>query len=95
MIIGITKERKDEEYRVSITPDNVKTLIDLGHEILIEKEAGTGSGFSNEEYEMVGATIKEDVGEIFNKSEMILKVKFPSNSFLKCSSIYHSCHSYI
>ena len=83
MIIGIPKEKKDEEYRVSITPDNAKTLIDLGHEILIEKEAGAGSGFSNEEYEIVGATIKEDVGEIFNKSEMILKVKEPIESEYK------------
>jgi alanine dehydrogenase len=80
MIIGILKERKDEEYRVSITPDNAKTLINLGHEILIEKEAGIGSGFSNEEYEMIGATIKEDANEICNKSEMILKVKEPIES---------------
>lgn len=83
MIIGIPKEKKNEEYRVSITPDNAKTLIDLGHKILIEKEAGAGSGFTNEEYDMVGATIKENIYEIFEKSDMILKVKEPLESEYK------------
>lgn len=83
MIIGIPKERKEEEYRVSITPDNAKTLIDLGHEILIEKEAGIDSGFRSEEYKILGATIVEDTGEIFNKSDMILKVKEPIESEYK------------
>jgi len=76
MIIGIPKEIKTDEGRVSITPAGVHDLVALGHEVLLENEAGTGSGLANRYYEEQGAKItKRD--EIFGRAEMIMKVKEP------------------
>jgi alanine dehydrogenase len=76
MIIGVPKEIKKHEYRVGITPAGAGKLKDEGHRILIEKSAGTGSGFPDKDYEEAGAEIleKEDV---FGSSELIVKVKEP------------------
>lgn len=76
MIIGVPKEIKDYENRVAMTPADVKELKDEGHDILIEKNAGIGSGFTNEEYEKAGAEIKEDVADVW-KAKLIVKVKEP------------------
>ena len=57
MKIGVIKEIKDKENRVGLTPYGAKELIDEGHSIVIEKDAGIGSGFTNEEYEQAGARI--------------------------------------
>lgn len=77
MIIGIPKEIKAQEERVAITPAGVETLKKAGHRILIEKHAGLGSGFTNEDYIKAGAEILETPQEVFEKAEMILKVKEP------------------
>lgn len=79
MIIGIPKEIKQEEHRVAITPSGVIELKKSGHRILIERSAGEGSGFSDIEYENAGAQM---VGraEMFNDSDLILKVKEPMPS---------------
>ncbi|MFW6287296.1 MAG: alanine dehydrogenase [bacterium] len=77
MRIGIPKEIKNNENRVAITPAGVKTLIDNGHNILIEDNAGIGSGISNHDYISAGAEIINDVKELYNLSEMIMKVKEP------------------
>ena len=75
MIIGIAKEIKNNEYRVACHPDGVKELIVNGNEVLVERDAGIGSGYSNEEYEQAGAKIIDTAKELFEKSELIYKVK--------------------
>jgi alanine dehydrogenase len=79
MIIGVAKEIKNNEYRVALTPAGCQTLTQLGHQVLIENEAGIGSGFSNEEYVQAGGTIVDN-DTIFNDSKLILKVKEPLHS---------------
>ncbi|GCR72558.1 pyridine nucleotide transhydrogenase alpha subunit [Escherichia coli] len=75
MLVGIPKEIKNNEYRVAITPAGVSTLVKHGHKVIIEKNAGTGAGFSDDEYINAGATIgtHEDAWS----AEMVMKVKEP------------------
>ncbi|MDD4363841.1 MAG: alanine dehydrogenase [Atribacterota bacterium] len=77
MIIGIPKEIKNNENRVAITPAGVNSLFSAGHKIIIEKLAGSGSGISDQQYLDAGAVIYEKAEEIYNESQMILKVKEP------------------
>src|SRR3990167_3751301 len=77
MIIGIPKERKIQEYRVALTPDAVRVLVERGHGVLIEKEAGAGSGIPDSEYKNAGARIARTEEELFKKSTLIVKVKEP------------------
>jgi alanine dehydrogenase len=77
MKIGLVKEIKVHEYRVGLTPSCVEAYVENGHTVFVEKDAGTGAGFENCEYEKAGATIVEDKKKIFDESEMIVKVKEP------------------
>ncbi len=77
MIVGIPKEIKPEEYRVAMTPAGVKALKAGGHDVLVEREAGLGSGFQDEEYVQAGAEMIETAGEVFERAGMIVKVKEP------------------
>lgn len=77
MIIGIPKERKNNEYRVALTPDAVKVLTDNGHEVLVEKNAGTGSGIDDSDYKKAGSAIIDTEEQLFERSELIVKVKEP------------------
>ncbi|WP_400244195.1 alanine dehydrogenase [Niallia sp. JL1B1071] len=77
MIIGIPKEIKNNENRVAITPSGVSYLKNSGHEILVERNAGIGSGFTNEEYAAAGAKIIDSAAQVWNTAEMIIKVKEP------------------
>lgn len=77
MKIGIPKEIKSHEYRVAITPAGVRELTSHGHEIYLEKGAGEGSSILDDEYEKVGATILESASEVWNRSDLICKVKEP------------------
>ena len=86
MIIGVPREIKKNEYRVSITPPAVDALVSKGHQIIIETQAGVGSGISNEDYTSAGAILAPDAKTVYQKGEMILKVKelFPEEfDFLK------------
>ncbi|MCK5176548.1 MAG: alanine dehydrogenase, partial [Candidatus Aenigmarchaeota archaeon] len=74
MIIGIGKEIKKDESRVGLTPKKVKILIENNHTVLVEKDAGILSSFSNEDYINVGARIVEKP-ELYSKAELIIKVK--------------------
>jgi len=80
MKIGCTKEIKNNEFRVGITPDNARAYIAAGHEVYIEKGAGCGSGFSDEEYTAAGAVIIDDPAKVWEMSEMMVKVKEPLES---------------
>jgi len=77
MIIGVPKEIKNWENRVSLTPSGAKILISHGHKILVQSTAGEGSGFLDEEYIASGAEIISSIEEVYNKSDMIIKVKEP------------------
>jgi len=80
MVIGTVKEIKKNEYRVGLTPACVKAFTGRGHEILIEKGAGEGTGFEDMEYESAGGRIVSDKKNIYDKAEMIIKVKEPQPS---------------
>lgn len=76
MIIGIPKEIKDNEYRVSMTPAGTHQLVDAGHTVLVETKAGEGSHFSDEDFKQVGARIVSGE-EVWGQTNMIVKVKEP------------------
>ncbi|KPJ87349.1 MAG: alanine dehydrogenase [Gemmatimonas sp. SG8_17] len=77
MIIGVPKEIKTNENRVAVVPAGVETLVSDGHQVLVQEDAGEGSGFPNETYESVGAKIVGKVDDIWAAAEMIVKVKEP------------------
>ena len=77
MILGVPREVKTDEYRVGMTPFGVEEIVRRGHSVLIEKDAGTGSGIADEDYAEHGASIVETADEIFERAEMIVKVKEP------------------
>jgi alanine dehydrogenase len=77
MVIGIPKEIKPEENRIAIVPGGVETLVHKEHKVLIEKDAGLGSGFSDDEFIKAGAQILKNHEEVFTKSDIVLKVKEP------------------
>ncbi|MBE8954593.1 MAG: alanine dehydrogenase [Quinella sp. 2Q5] len=77
MIIGVAKEIKNNENRVGLTPAGADALVKAGHTVLIEAGAGVGSGFDDDGYKVVGATIVADKRKLFDEAEMIIKVKEP------------------
>lgn len=80
MIIGVPKEIKNNENRVALTPSGVHTLVKCGHRVIIEKSAGEGSGLSDESYVLAGGEIVEKNTDVFNKADLIVKVKEPLES---------------
>lgn len=77
MIVGVPKEIKNNENRVALTPAGVEALRKAGHQVVIENNAGVGSGISNEEYIAAGAEILATPTEVFGTADMIMKVKEP------------------
>ena len=77
MLVGIPKELKNNEFRVSTTPAGVHALVVAGHTVFVEKSAGLGSSISDEEYVKAGGSILDTADEVWAKSEMIIKVKEP------------------
>lgn len=75
MIIGIPKEIKPHEYRVACDPNGVKEIVSRGNKVLVEKNAGLGSGFTDEDYKAQGAQIIDSPREIFERADLIYKVK--------------------
>jgi alanine dehydrogenase len=83
MIIGVPKEIKTQEYRVALTPAGADALVRAGHRVIIEGGAGQESGFLNSDYQKAGAKIAKTAREIWEKAEMIVKVKEPLASEYK------------
>ena len=77
MIIGIPKEIKEDEYRVGIVPSGVRTLVQHGHTIITQTNAGRGCRIPDEEYTAAGATVVETAADVYAASDMIVKVKEP------------------
>lgn len=80
MIIGVPKEIKNNENRVALTPAGVVSFVAEGHKVLIETEAGLGSGFTNDEYVIAGAQIMDTAGVVWSSADMVMKVKEPLES---------------
>lgn len=77
MIIGCVKEIKTQEYRVGMIPTHVRSFIEHGHQVLIETGAGNGSGFSDEAYSAMGATVVQSAADVWNHADLLIKVKEP------------------
>ena len=77
MIVGLSKEIKDNEYRVGLTPAGVRALTDAGHSVVVEKNAGSGSGFEDNLYERAGAKLIDSADDVWSQADMIVKVKEP------------------
>ena len=77
MVVGTVREIKDNEYRVGLVPGGVKTLVDSGQQVLVESRAGEGSGIADDEYRQAGAQIASSAGEVWKRSEILIKVKEP------------------
>src|SRR5205814_6521171 len=77
MRVGVPKEVKPDEYRIAMMPVGAELLKKNGHEVFIETQAGTASGFPDEQYVKAGATILPNAREVLEKGEMIVKVKEP------------------
>lgn len=77
MQVGVAKEIKNHEYRVGLTPNGARELTRRGHHVLVEKNAGTAIGFSDDAYSAAGARIAPTADEVFEWAELIVKVKEP------------------
>jgi alanine dehydrogenase len=77
MIIGVPKEIKEQEQRVALLPSAAEQLKRRGHSMVVQKNAGVGSGYSDDEYKKAGAEIADSAEEVFKRAEMIVKVKEP------------------
>lgn len=77
MIIGVPKEIKEQEQRVGLLPSSTNELTKKGHSVLVEKNAGLGSGYSDQDYVKAGAEIVEQAKDVFARADMIVKVKEP------------------
>ena len=80
MIIGLPKEIKNNENRVALTPAGVSELVKHGHQVYVQTNAGTGSGFNDEEYVQAGASMLPSIEDVYAIAEMIVKVKEPIES---------------
>ena len=77
MIVGVPREIKVHESRVAITPEGVFEFVHAGHQVIIEDQAGAGSSITNEEFESAGASIVESAHDVWQKADLVLKVKEP------------------
>ena len=77
MLIGVPREIKPEEYRVALTPAGTEAFTEAGHQVLIEADAGMGSGFTNDFYVAAGADILDSADDLWSRADMVLKVKEP------------------
>src|SRR6478735_3684468 len=77
LVVGVPKEIKDNENRVSVVPDGVAELVHHGHQVLVEEGAGAGSRFLDAEYADAGATLVGSADEVFAGADLIVKVKEP------------------
>jgi alanine dehydrogenase len=77
MRVGVPKEIKSQEYRVGLTSGSVRELVEHGHEVVVETNAGLGIGMSDSDYERVGAKIAQSAEDVFANAELIVKVKEP------------------
>lgn len=95
MHVGVPKEIKNHEYRVGLTPASVAELVAAGHEVFVETKAGAGIDFSDKAYEKVGATILPTAADVFEKADMIVKVKEPQPVEIAMLRPHHILFTYL
>ncbi len=95
MRVGVPKEIKNHEYRVGLTPPSVAELVAAGHEVLVETKAGMGIDFEDQDYVEAGATILPDAASVFDKAEMIVKVKEPQPGEIAMLKPHHLLFTYL
>jgi alanine dehydrogenase len=77
VIVGVPKDIKAQGYRVGIAAGGIKSLVQIGQQVLVEKGAGEGSGYRDAEYQAAGADIVNSAAEVYERADMIVKVKEP------------------
>ena len=77
MLVGVPKEIKPQESRVGLVPGSVSEVIRAGGRVLVEKNAGMGIGITDQQYQAAGAEITDSASEIYDRAELIVKVKEP------------------
>ncbi|MFZ1155822.1 MAG: alanine dehydrogenase, partial [Solirubrobacteraceae bacterium] len=95
MIIGVPTEIKPDEYRVAITPAGVRELCSRGNEVWVQAGAGIGSALSDEQFQAQGATIVDGAEAVFERAELILKVKEPQASEVRLLKREHTLFTYL
>jgi len=95
MIIGVPKEVKNNENRVGMTPQGVAKLVKAGHNVLVEKNAGLGSGFADSEYRQSGAKVVGSAKDIYKKAEMIVKIKEPIEREFELIQVEQTIFTYL
>ncbi len=79
MLIGVPREIKDKEFRAGMVPASVQELVKHGHQVLVQSGLGNGIGVSDADYQLAGASVVIDAAEIFERAELIVKVKEPQS----------------
>ena len=95
MLIGVPKEIKNHEYRVGLTPAAAKEYVANGHIVIVQDSAGASIGFTNDHYEAAGAQIVATAEEVFDKADMIVKVKEPQPNECKMLSEGQTLYTYL
>ena len=95
MIVGVPKEIKNREYRVGLTPDSVSEFVAHGHKVVVETQAGSGVGATDEAYVAAGASIVATAAEVFEAAEMIVKVKEPQAVERAMLKPHHLLYTYL
>jgi len=95
MIIGVPKEIKNHENRVGATPEGVSKLVQAGHRVYVEKNAGLGSGFTDSEYKKAGAKVVGTAREVYKNAEMIVKIKEPLEAEFKLIKTNQTIFTYL
>jgi alanine dehydrogenase len=93
--VGVPTEVKSDEYRVALTPAGVRELVDAGHEVFVQSDAGEGSGISNEAYAAQGAAILPDADAVFSEATLIVKVKEPQPEEVARLESRHTLFTYL
>jgi alanine dehydrogenase len=93
--VGVPTEVKSDEYRVALTPAGVRELVDAGHDVFVQSEAGEGSGITNEDYADQGATIVRDADAVFEEATLIVKVKEPQPEEVARLEPRHTLFTYL
>ncbi len=93
--VGVPKEIKNHEYRVGLVPSSVRELTSLGHSVFIQRNAGKGIGFSDEQYTAAGAQILQQAEDVFDAADLIIKVKEPQLNECAMLKLHHTLFTYL
>ena len=95
MKVGVPTEVKSDEYRVALTPAGVRELVDVGHEVFVQSDAGEGPAITDEAYAAQGATILPDADAVFDEATLIVKVKEPQPEEVARLEPRHTLFTYL